>query len=174
MPRFAESTTVPVERSRAEIEETLRKYGASEFHSGWRADAAMVMFRIRELFIRFVLPFPARNEKRFTHKKTRGRDVSMSELQRQRAYEQELRSRWRALLLVIKAKLEAVECGISSIEKEFLAFILMPNDQVMGDWIIEKVLPSVRDGQMPTLALGYEKPKPEDENIEDAEFQEKK
>ena len=72
MPRFARETIVPVERSRAEIEETLRRYGASEFHSGWKSEAAMIGFRIRDLFVRFVLPFPKQNERRFTHKKVRG------------------------------------------------------------------------------------------------------
>lgn len=158
MPRYASETSVPIERSRAEIEETLRRYGASEFHSGWKPDAAMIGFRIGDLFIRFVLPFPSRVDKRFTHKKIRGHEAKMSEQQQHKAYEQDLRSRWRALLLVIKAKLEAVECGISSIEQEFLSFIVLPNQQTMGEWIAETAMPAIRSGKMPLALTGPSEP----------------
>lgn len=162
MPRYASETSVPVERSRAEIEETLRRYGATEFHSGWKAEAAMIGFRIKTLFVRFVLPFPNKTDRKFTHKKVRGYDQKMSELQQHRAYEQELRSRWRAMLLVIKAKLEAVECGISSIEQEFLAFIVMPNQSTIGEWFMDQIMPQiVATGQMPRLML--EAPKTEEQ-----------
>ena len=40
---------------------------------------------------------------------------------RQETHDQACRQRWRALLLVIKAKLEAVTAGISTVETEFLA-----------------------------------------------------
>ncbi len=173
MSRYASETVVPVEKSRAEIEEALRRYGATEFSSGWKADAAMIVFRIRDLFIRFVLPFPDRNAKHLTHAKVRGFFKQRSELQKQRAYEQELRSRWRALLLVIKAKLEAVECKISSIESEFLAHIVMPNDVTIGEWMIDGALPAIRSGSMPR-ALGYDGEKPSQPNITDAEFEVKK
>ena len=42
------------------------------------------------------------------------------------ASDQIRRARWRALLLVIKAKLEAVAQRISSIEDEFLSATVMP------------------------------------------------
>lgn len=152
MSRYARDTAVPVERSRAEIEAVLRKYNADEFSTGWKADAAFIGFKIRNLFIRFVLPLPSRDEKRFTEQKTRyGYMVKRSETSATKEWEQEIRQRWRALLLVIKAKLEAVECGISSIEKEFLAFIVMPNDLTLGDWIIDGVLPMITAGQMPKM-----------------------
>jgi hypothetical protein len=153
MPKFARETIVPIERSKAEIEETLRRYGASEFQSGWKQQEAMIAFRLDNLFIRFVLPFPAPDDRRFTHKKIRGREQKVSELQMSRAYEQELRSRWRALLLVIKAKLEAVECGISTLSHEFLAFVVLPNDTTLGDWFIGEMLPQIAAGKMPQL--GY-------------------
>jgi hypothetical protein len=43
-----------------------------------------------------------------------------------RAIDQADRQRWRALYLVIRAKLEAVEAGIAVYEQEFLAFISSP------------------------------------------------
>src|SRR5690242_3582277 len=127
MSRYASETTVPVERSRAEIEATLTRYGASEFMSGWMEGKAMVAFRVKGLLIQFVLPIPDKNDKKFTHRKKRGYLTKATEAQQENAWNQEIRQRWRALNLVVKAKLEAVECGISTIEKEFLAFIVLPN-----------------------------------------------
>ncbi len=164
--RYASETTVPVEKSRAEIEETLRRYKASAFTSGWTENAAMVAFKLNDLFIRFVLPILPVTDKKFAVRIVRGHRVGATEPQRQRAHEQEMRQRWRALLLVVKAKLEAVECGISTLEKEFLAFIVMPNDQTLGVWIAENTLQAIRDGRMPRLLTG---PKPED--VTDAEFE---
>lgn len=154
MGRFASETTVPVEKSRAEIEETLKRYGASAFTSGWDKNCAMIAFRLRDLFIRFVLPILDVDDNKFAWRMVRRQKTRATELQRQRAHEQDLRQRWRALLLVVKAKLEAVECGISSLEKEFLAFIVLPNDQTLGDWIAENTLPAIRDGKMPRLIAG--------------------
>ena len=164
MGRYASETVVPVERSRAEIESILTRYGASEFLSGWQAGRAMIGFRLKELFIRFILPIPDKSEKRFTHKRDRQkRLVLQTELQANKAWDQELRQRWRALLLVVKAKLEAVECGISTLEQEFLAFIVLPGDQTVGEWMIENALPALRMGTMPQALL------PHKEEIEEAE-----
>jgi len=43
----------------------------------------------------------------------------------------EERRRWLALLLVIKAKLEAVESGIITFEEEFLAHVVMPDGRTV-------------------------------------------
>ncbi len=154
MPRYAAETTVPVERSRAEIEGLLTRYGASEFHSGWRPGQAMIAFRLGDLAMRFILPIPDRGEKRFTHRKNARSHAweKRSDLQAAKAFDQEVRQRWRALALVIKAKLEAVECQISTLEQEFLAFIVLPDNHTFGEWVVENALPQIRGGKMP-LAL---------------------
>jgi hypothetical protein len=155
MPRYASGTSVRVEKSRAEIESVLIKYGADQFQTGWQAGKAMGAFRLHDLSIRFILPLPDRNEKRFTHKKDRwGSTVKRSDDQAATAWDQEVRQRWRALLLTVKAKLEAVECGISTLEQEFLAFIVLPNQITLGAWIIEHALPRIRGGEMPLMLAG--------------------
>jgi hypothetical protein len=107
--------------------------------------------------VRFILPFPDRKDRPLTHKKSRGQWVVMTENQREKAYDQALRSRWRALLLVIKAKLEAVDVGISTIEQEFLANVVLPNDQLLGRWLLDNAIPLIRGGQMPRLLEGPKK-----------------
>lgn len=41
--------------------------------------------------------------------------------------------------MIIKAKLEAVESGISTIEREFLYEIVLPDGSTVGDWVIPQV-----------------------------------
>lgn len=170
MGRYASDTSVPVEKSRAEIEQCLIRYGADEFHSGWQEGKAMIAFRIEGLFIRFILPIPDKKEKRFTHKKDRyGYETKRTDLQVENAHQQEVRQRWRALLLTVKAKLEAVECKISTLEQEFLAFIVLPNSMTLGEWVIENALPQIRSGKMPLMLSG-----PKVDDVQNAEFESKK
>ena len=49
--------------------------------------------------------------------------------------EEACRQRCRALLLIIRAKLEAVESGITTLEIEFLANILLPDGGTVGQWL---------------------------------------
>src|SRR5262245_58482775 len=107
MTRYAEKTTVSSDSSRGEIERTLARYGADQFMYGWDGNRAVLAFRARGKQVRFVLPLPDRNGREFTH--TPERNLERSQAAREAAYEQAVRQRWRALALVIKAKLEAVE-----------------------------------------------------------------
>src|SRR5215831_5864853 len=111
MTRYAATTEVPSDRSRAEIERTLQRYGADQFMYGWETRQAVIAFRAHGKQVRFELPLPDRRAREFTH--TPGRQVLRSDGAQQEAYEQAVRQRWRALALVIKAKLEAVEAGIT-------------------------------------------------------------
>lgn len=49
------------------------------------------------------------------------------------------RQRWRALFLVIKAKLESVESRIATFEEEFLAHIVLPDDRTVADHIVPRI-----------------------------------
>jgi hypothetical protein len=67
----------------------------------------------------------------------------------------EERRRWRAMLLVIKAKLEIVATGSSSFEREFLADILLPDGSTVGDVAVKQIADSYKTGGMPkSLLLG--------------------
>ncbi len=67
------------------------------------------------------------------------------------AWEQACRQRWRALNLVIKAKLEAVECGISVFEDEFMSNIVLPGGQTVGDFMKPQIAQAYISGEMPKL-----------------------
>ena len=147
MPRYAEGTTVSSSQSRAEIERTLSRYGADGFMYGWEGERAIVAFRMHNRHVKFVLPMPAKSE--FARTPTRGH--ARSQEQTERAWEQACRQRWRALALVVKAKLEAVAAGITVFEDEFLAHIVLPDGSTAGEWIRPQLAIAYESGQMPPL-----------------------
>ena len=73
MSRYAENTSVSSERSRAEIEQTVSRYGASGFMYGWDDGTAVMAFQMNGRRIRFDLTMPDRNSREFTQTET-GRD----------------------------------------------------------------------------------------------------
>lgn len=148
MARYAQNTSVPTDRSRAEIERTLARYGASAFMYGWDDSRAVIQFQASDRLVRFVLPVPDRNDRAFTHTPARGH--RRSDADAEKAWEQATRSRWRALLLVVKAKLEAIEAGITTFEQEFLAHIVLPDSQTVGEFIGPQIAEAYRSGVMPS------------------------
>lgn len=152
---YAETTYVSVERSRAEIESIVSRYGAQRFASGWDADKAMVQFEMSGRALQFLLPLPRRDEKRF-HVYRPGNASFDKQRTPEKAlalWEQACRSRWRALALAIKAKLEAVESGISVFDEEFLAHIVMPNGRTIGQTVVPQIAGAYANGKMPPLLL---------------------
>lgn len=154
MPRYAANTEVPSDRSRAEIERTLRRYGASAFAYGWEGNRAQIGFKLADRQIRFMLPLPDPEAEEFTLTPT-GRE--RSEKAAEDAYEQAVRQRWRALALVIKAKLEAVEAGISTVEREFLDAIMLPDGRTVGDWLGPQLEAVYARETMPALLPGSDR-----------------
>jgi hypothetical protein len=151
MSRYAENTAVGSDRSRAEIERTLMRYGADQFMYGIGRDRAVVAFQAHNRRIQFELPLPDRDNPEFTQTPT-GRARSANQAEQE--YEKAIRQRWRALALVIKAKLEAVEAGITEFEDEFLAHIMLPNGQRFGDWARPQIHESYESNGMPELMPG--------------------
>ena len=144
--RYAAKTTVSSDKSRSEIESTLRRYGADQFLYGWEDGNAVVAFRVRGLHIRMNLPLPRMDEFRFTETgRERTRDSQL------KACEQAERQAWRAFLLVIKAKLEAVEAGITTLEEEFLANMVLPDNSTIAEVLIPRLQEAVTTGKLPPM-----------------------
>jgi hypothetical protein len=149
MPTYAKDTTVPSDRSRAEIERTLTRYGATKFLYGWEEQRAVIGFEAQGRRVRFELPLPDRQARSITH--TPSRRTPRSREQQEAAYEQAIKQRWRALLLIIKAKLEAIESGITTFESEFLAHTVLPSGETVGEWLAPQLAQAYTSGRMPPL-----------------------
>lgn len=90
MATYAANTSVPVGQSQTEVENTLKRYGASKFMRGWDEDRAVIMFEFNRRQVQMVLPLPNRNEFRLTPTgKPRTSQNAIDE-----AYEQACRQRW--------------------------------------------------------------------------------
>lgn len=61
------------------------------------------------------------------------------------------RQRWRALLLVTKAKFEIIAEGLSTVEREFLADIVLPSGNRVETWLQPQILKALSSGKMPPL-----------------------
>ncbi len=147
MGRYAEKTSVSSEKSRMEIERTLMRYGATAFMYGTQATAAMIAFEVENRRLKFELPLPDRED----FQRTPANQTWRTEEGTDKAWEQGCRQRWRALALVIKAKLEAVETGITEFEEEFLAHIVLPDGKTVGQFVLPQVAIAYETGQMPPM-----------------------
>lgn len=156
MGRYASNTKVSSEKSRNEIERTLQRYGASGFGFWIENDSALVQFQIEKLKIAFKLPMPDRKSEEFTmssHENDWQRKPLAAETAHRR-WEQACRQRWRALALVIKAKLEAIDSGISTFEEEFMAHIMLPDGVTVGEKLVPGLTALKKTGDMPKLLVG--------------------
>ncbi|MDR1837575.1 MAG: hypothetical protein LBQ89_07955 [Treponema sp.] len=150
--KYANNTTVSPEKSQNDIRDTLRRYGAKKFGVMEEDDKAHVMFEYSNLMIQITITLPNRKEFEKTDTE-RERKASIAD----KAYNQAVRQHWRSLLLAIKAKLEAVECKISTIEQEFMAFVIMPDGRNLGEHIIPKLKDMSATGKMPKLLTDFRK-----------------
>lgn len=143
---YAAETKVSVERTRGEIERTLKRYGATEFLNGWQQTRAAVGFVVKGRQYRLILPIPDVGEFALTPT-----GLQRSEGAAEKAHDQELRRRWRALLLVIKAKLEAVQSGITTFENEFGMHTVLTDGTTVAEHVMPAIEETYRTGRVPQL-----------------------
>lgn len=160
--QYAQETTVSVEKSRAEIETILTRYGATSFAYMIEDKHAIIGFKANGKFVKFVLPLPDRQDKKFWSRDRcyRGSYQNTPE-EAAKKWEQACRSLWRSLCLCIKAKMEACAAGITSFEKEFLAHIVLPGGETLAERILPEVEQIYKTGVTPRLMLGFSAPEKE-------------
>jgi hypothetical protein len=149
MGTYASQTSVSSENSRAEIERTLRRYGADSFAYMSSPGGAKVAFQYRGMQVRFELKLPDPDDREFTHHSKGARTPSA----RENLYEQAVRQKWRALALVVKAKLEAVESGIAEFSQEFYGYLVLPSGRTVFDDTIAQVSAVIEAGSTGRLML---------------------
>ena len=131
---YAKDTRVSPEKSMAEIRSLLKKHGATHTGILENEQTAGVEFIMHDIRIRFVVTLPQRSE--FNTNITGAR---MGKSLGDQAHAKAIRQRWRALLLVIKAKLEIVELDIETFEQTFMSHIVIANDRTIGEMIQHQI-----------------------------------
>ncbi|WP_345820183.1 hypothetical protein ABC766_29705 [Methylobacterium fujisawaense] len=132
---YAKDTKVSAVQSRGQIEAILRKAGASRIATMDEPLEAIGMFMLAGRLIRLRIEIPG--------------DAS----------EQKRWAIWRAIHLVVKAKIEAVAQGITTVEQEWLAHVVLPDGSTVGDWVEPQLQVAYDKGQMPTDTLMLEGPR---------------
>ena len=152
MRRFAENTSVPVERSRAEIERTLTRYGATRFGSMSEPEKATIYFEVHGRQVQIPIPMPTPKDKSLPKDKW---GYALAGTQLDKALDGERRRRWRVLLLTLKATLEAVESGLLTFDQAFLAHLVIPGTaKTIGETIVPKLDALYAGRSLPALFSG--------------------
>lgn len=149
MSTYAAKTDVTSDRSRMEIERTLARYGSTHFAYMSEPGQARIAFQRGDRQVRFIVPLPDPAAREFTHH-SRGPRTPAA---REQAYEQACRQRWRALALVVKAKLEAIESGIATFDQEFFAYTVLPSGRTVFEETGTQVATMIASGMPGQLML---------------------
>ena len=162
--QFALKTDVPVSRTKVHLEQLVReKYGASRFGILEGDDQVELVFSIDEppRTVRFLVQLPSVAPSDNAFKKLDRHGYARV----QREVEQETRSTWRALLLLVKGKLEGVARGVVEFDEEFLAHIVTDNGATFFERFQAGELPFAQGPPMLTAGA----PQEEAEDVIDVE-----
>lgn len=149
---YAQTTSVPVDRSKSELERIFLRYGADQYVTG--TDVAqlktLIKFRYARRYFQITINLPDPDKFAVTES---GR--SRLREQQVKAWEQATRQRWRALVLYVKATLEATEAGIITFESAFLGNTLLPNGSTLYEYVTPQIQSTYETGEMPKLLTGF-------------------
>ena len=131
MKRYAEGTTVSVESSQAEISGILRKHGV--LRQGWFAteEGDEVVFELNGGSYRLRITRPTVEELR---QRDSGEYVYPHNVDWRSKVEQEWKRRWRANVLLLKAKLEFATGGdITTVDRELMAYRVLADGRTLAE-----------------------------------------
>lgn len=141
--RYAEGTPVEAVKSRGEVMGLLGKYGCERMAVATMPEGDTIEFELGGRHFRFFVERP-------TPESVRARDAGdyayPHNVDWRAKSEAEWRRRWRAHVLLLKAKLEFVDGGETTLEREFMPYLVAGNGQTLGDLI--------ETGALPLLAAG--------------------
>lgn len=142
MSRYAQGTTVTVERSRGEITGILASHGVERM--AWATEPAGDQLRFELAGHQYLFRIP-----RPTWAELSGRYVNTRTPDQQRtAIDAEWRRRWRANVLLLKAKLEFADGETSTVMRELMPYALLRDGRTLEEAI------TAGDATVPLLGTG--------------------
>ena len=152
---YAEGTTVATSKSLEEIKSTLIRFGANRdtfaYAEMGRRDAIQFRVGTREVRMEMLLP----DREQFALDRYRRRRV---ETAIDKDWQQACREYWRTLAVAVKAKLSMIEKGLSTFDREFMADLLLPSGETVGQQVIRDLDEAMATGELPPLTPRLGKP----------------
>jgi hypothetical protein len=147
--KFAEGTTVQAGSTKGQIEDLLTSHGCDRY--GTMADfaTAWILFQHEGIGYKISIQLPDPDDKAFTEYVSRGTRYARADTAARDLYVKELNRRWRALYMVMKAKLVAVDEGITTFVDEFLSHAVLPGGDSFGEHYAPELRKAALDGRMP-------------------------
>lgn len=143
MARYASTTLVSVERSRAEIERVLERFGADCFGYEKRRMEIIIRFTYRRVTVQMSMPVLPQDDQQFIYTP---RDRKRSKAGALVEWQREVRRRWRSLCLVIKALVVGVEDGVLRFEEAFLPYIVWGSGLTTAEMLLPAVEKALEAG----------------------------
>jgi hypothetical protein len=146
---YAERTEISVDKSVGEITALLRKSGAERIANAAMPERLAIQCFVKDRMLRFTVRLPLLEQM----PRYDGSNRYLTEKQRAMKRDQAHRQRARALLLVIKAKLESVESGVETFDEAFLANVVMPDGLTVAELALPTIEKAYIEGKQPQLLL---------------------
>lgn len=135
MARYAKNTSVPVSKSRVQVQKLLVDYGIEEFFFGTSPRGEGVGFKHEGKVYKHNVPMPDRNDYGYETK-----------------YNQAVRQRWRVFYMSLKMKLEEIQDGGISFEDQFLSMMTLPDGSTVADFMrLPENIALLNKSEMPKL-----------------------
>jgi len=126
--KYAAGTTVPVNRSKADLEKICIKYGAKNFSVLQNDFLTAIFFKYHDRVYRFDMDMG-----KIKIAKT-GNQVNDK-----KKFEAEERRRWRVMVITLKAMFESVENEVMDYELLFQPYTVLPDNTIIGHRISKQI-----------------------------------
>jgi hypothetical protein len=137
--RFAEGTDVSVERSRGEITGILTSHGVLRQAWASEPEGDTLQFELQNYTYRFKITRPTLAEVKAQHEADGHRWSLVYD--QQAKVDAEWRRRWRANVLLLKAKLEFADGEASTVLRELMPYALLKGGMTLEESVLGGSLP---------------------------------
>jgi hypothetical protein len=145
MPRrYATGTSVSVDSSRGEISGILTKHGVQRM--GWYTEPGhdVLQFELDGNSYRLIIERPTLEQVKDRYVREGGRWNLVYDPAKK--VEDEWRRRWRANVLLLKAKLEFADEGSSTLARELMAYRVLADGRTLEEAITAGAVPMLKTG----------------------------
>ncbi len=151
MSKYAAGTTVTASNTQGEIMGLLGKRGVQKIATFCEPERFSLAFEHEGIPYRVGLPLPDPDDPEFSEYMQGSVKYKRTESAIRERYEKELNRRWRAFGMVIKAKIVAVEEGISTMQAEFIGNAVLSTGRTVSETYAEELGVLAASGQLSAL-----------------------